>query len=579
MMDMTETPAHQNFPRRESDTNQALTRTIPIVQVPNILNSAPDDFTNVVRQSSSMMVPLAQTNPESETNGAHLQTTNGDQTQTGSLNGPSTSGAASAPQPKVVQTAFIHKLYNMLEDQSIQHLISWSNTAESFVMSPSNDFSKVLSQYFKHTNISSFVRQLNMYGFHKVSDVFHTGSPESPLWEFKHGNGNFKRGDLVGLREIKRRASRHALVHRDSYSVPKPNPSQHGPSIESINSHQASTHDSTESRLTNLEQTSYELHALLQKSEENSTLLQSRNQVIIEALSRSLQTNHDLSRIILSTIPNSNVPIHRDVANVQAEIQRQVEALRSLDEHAESQNTISRPFFSNISPENGSLSPHQISQEDSRRGPAINLPARNSYYHRPPIPSLFSGIPHSINASNSHSSPSSLRSQAPPYPPHSHPLSNSIPYLSPPTNLSRRHTSADIRNVNGWQPNLQSLGPGQTQSVWPSSPRFGPTATNEEQHIRDSFSSYSITAASRLRAEDSRPTTPPSSSNCPPTDHSNNYPWVTGKEKLENSHKDTPAAQYHRGNMAHILNPTETTGRRDCHEETTREDDRKRKRI
>jgi RNA recognition motif-containing protein len=105
--------------------------------------------------------------------------------------------AAAAQQPKVLQTAFIHKLHNMLENKYIQHLIFWSSSNESFFISPSREFSRVLSSYFKHTDISSFERQLNMYGFHKVGDIFPTGSLDSPLWEFKHGNGRFKRGDLV----------------------------------------------------------------------------------------------------------------------------------------------------------------------------------------------------------------------------------------------------------------------------------------------------------------------------------------------------------------------------------------------
>jgi hypothetical protein len=93
--------------------------------------------------------------------------TNGAEAGNNPLNAsnPAIGAAAAAQQPKVVQTAFIHKLYkyvflapssfslhrltllenSMLEDPSIQHLISWSGTNDSFVMSPTSEFSKVLA--------------------------------------------------------------------------------------------------------------------------------------------------------------------------------------------------------------------------------------------------------------------------------------------------------------------------------------------------------------------------------------------------------------------------------------------------
>jgi HSF-type DNA-binding len=205
---------------------------------------------------------------------------------TGSQTGMGGAAMAAAQGPKVVQTAFIHKLYNMLEDKSIQHLISWSNTNESFVMSPSNEFSKVLAQYFKHTNISSFVRQLNMYGFHKVSDVFHSGSPDSTLWEFRHGNGNFKKGDLVGLREIKRRASRHALIHRDSFSgqgqAQKSMPSQPGTPAEPAQ-------DSMEQRMANMEHGYYRMNQRMVTTDNNIAMLNLKCQTLTDGLARCHQ--------------------------------------------------------------------------------------------------------------------------------------------------------------------------------------------------------------------------------------------------------------------------------------------------
>lgn len=111
-----------------------------------------------------------------------------------------------------------------------------------------------------------------------MSDVFHTGSPESTLWEFKHGNGNFKRGDLAGLREIKRRASRHALIHRDSFSSPhKPSISQPGTPAEPVV-------DPAELRLQALEHSVFDLHARLSRTEESNTALSAKCHVLNESL-------------------------------------------------------------------------------------------------------------------------------------------------------------------------------------------------------------------------------------------------------------------------------------------------------
>lgn len=139
-----------------------------------------------------------------------------------------------------------------------------------------------------------------------MSDVFHTGNPDSALWEFKHGNGNFKRGDLAGLREIKRRASRHALVHRE-YNNSKPTPSQPGTPAEPV----PPIPDGSDPRLANVENSLFELSSRLQRSEENAHYMHIKQQAMVDTVNRLLQYNHELSRTLLSFVPPEN-PIHRD---------------------------------------------------------------------------------------------------------------------------------------------------------------------------------------------------------------------------------------------------------------------------
>ncbi|KAF4632292.1 hypothetical protein G7Y89_g5831 [Cudoniella acicularis] len=63
---------------------------------------------------------------------------------------------------------FVQKLSSFLDESKNTELIRWSDRGDSFVVLDEDEFAKTLiPELFKHNNYASFVRQLNMYGFHK----------------------------------------------------------------------------------------------------------------------------------------------------------------------------------------------------------------------------------------------------------------------------------------------------------------------------------------------------------------------------------------------------------------------------
>ncbi|XP_019240606.1 PREDICTED: heat stress transcription factor B-2a-like [Nicotiana attenuata] len=110
-----------------------------------------------------------------------------------------------APPRTKCPAPFLLKTYELLELEEEEEenysgknkVISWNEEGTGFVVWSPAEFSELmLPKYFKHNNFSSFIRQLNTYGFKKVA---------SKRWEFSHEK--FKRGSKHLLGKITRKKS------------------------------------------------------------------------------------------------------------------------------------------------------------------------------------------------------------------------------------------------------------------------------------------------------------------------------------------------------------------------------------
>ncbi|KAH8107095.1 hypothetical protein BXZ70DRAFT_1061152 [Cristinia sonorae] len=106
---------------------------------------------------------------------------------------------------------FLQKLYEIVNDPRNDELIRWSENGDSFYVLNHERFAReVLGRWFKHQKFTSFVRQLNMYGFHKVphlqQGVLRSDSDTEP-WHFEHPHFHRGQPDLLCLIQRKKQTA------------------------------------------------------------------------------------------------------------------------------------------------------------------------------------------------------------------------------------------------------------------------------------------------------------------------------------------------------------------------------------
>ncbi|KAL1497178.1 hypothetical protein ABEB36_008178 [Hypothenemus hampei] len=113
---------------------------------------------------------------------------------------------------------FIKKLWKIVNDVKNEQIISWNKNGDGFVIHDQLRFiSETLPKYFKHNQLSSFVRQLNLYDFHKTQPL--------EKEDFQFSNAFFLKDLPQLLPLIKRKSpgpSRQKVTGNNNKKAPEP---------------------------------------------------------------------------------------------------------------------------------------------------------------------------------------------------------------------------------------------------------------------------------------------------------------------------------------------------------------------
>merc|ERR1711988_812010 len=91
--------------------------------------------------------------------------------------------------------AFPRKLFDLIGAEP-NWLVEWASHGESFFIRNEEEFcAQVLPKYFRHTKLTSFQRQLNLYGFRRIPKGPHARAYFHPI---------FRRDNQEWIAEMKR---------------------------------------------------------------------------------------------------------------------------------------------------------------------------------------------------------------------------------------------------------------------------------------------------------------------------------------------------------------------------------------